>query len=165
MAQVDILISSSGNSGNSPNNTNNNNQNQSQTENIQPKGVGGNKGLIFRSVYANQLATAGINVIKQGINYAKSNYGNFTGDYIGQQKIDNVFSTVNGLLSIGGAVVGGALVGGPVGAAVGAVVSGISIVSNAIQNEITYNLNLSKANRQANFNSQRIGRILTDGNR
>ncbi len=164
MAQVDILISSSGNGGNSPNNLNNNIQNKSQTENIQPNGVG-RSNLIFRSVYANQLATAGINTIKQGINYAKSNYGNFTGDYIGQQKIDNVFNAVNGLVSIGGAVVGGALVGGPIGAAVGGIVSGISIVTNAIQNEITYNLNLSKANRQANFNSQRIGRILTDGNR
>ena len=111
------------------------------------------------------MAQAGLNTVKQGFNYAKSNYGNFTGDYIAQQKIDNAFSKVSTLASVGGSIAAGAAVGGVPGAVVGAIVSGVSLVSNFIQNEITYNLNLSKANRQANFNSQRIGAILINGNR
>lgn len=166
MAKVDILIKTDGTEAQSQElGQSESSISQSSTQAIKPSGTGGARHLVTRSVYANQLAQAGLNTIKQGFEFAKSNYGNFTGDYIQQQKIDNAFSKVSALASVGGSIAAGAAVGGVPGAVVGAIVSGVSLVSNFIQNEITYNLQLSKANRQANFNSQRIGAILTNGNR
>ena len=162
MPKVDILISTNGDA--SINDLENSNGNSvSPTQSIQPKASNGS--LVARSVFVNRLVQAGIDTAKRGVNYAKSNYGNFTGDYITQQKIDTAFSIAGGLVETGLSIGAGFAVGGVVGGAAVAVVKGIDMLFTGITNEITYNLNLSKANRQANFNSQRIGSILTNGNR
>ena len=57
------------------------------------------------------------------------------------------------------------MAGGWVGAAVGLVVGVVNIGVESVQNSINYDLEISKANALANFNSQRIGAILTSGNR
>ena len=161
MPKVDILISTNGDAS-LQDLENSNGVATSPTQAIQPKGNGN---LVVRSVFANRLVQAGIDTAKRGINYAKSNYGNFTGDYIKQQKIDTAFSIAGGLVETGMSIGAGFAVGGVVGGAAVAIVKGIDMLFTGITNEITYNLNLSKANRQANFNSQRIGSILTNGNR
>ena len=160
MPKVDILIATNGDAS-LQDLENSNGVATSPTQAIQQKGNGN---LVVRSVFANRLVQAGIDTAKRGINYAKSNYGNFTGDYIKQQKIDTAFSIAGGLVETGMSIAMGFAVNPAVGAAV-AVVKGIDMLFTGITNEITYNLNLSKANRQANFNSQRIGSILTNGNR
>lgn len=161
MPKVDILISTNGDA--SINDLENSNGNSvSPTQSIQPKASNGS--LVARSVFVNRLVQAGIDTAKRGVNYAKSNYGNFTGDYITQQKIDTAFSIAGGLVETGMSIAMGFAVNPAVGAAV-AVVKGIDMLFTGITNTIDYNLNLSKANRQANFNSQRIGSILTNGNR
>lgn len=159
MARVDILISSKGTTSESELENSPGNGGQS------PTGGSGNTKLMAKSVAAMQLAKAGWGAIKSTFNFAKSNYGNFTGDYIGQQKIDNAFSVATGLVSLGGTVATGAMAGGWVGAAVGLVVGVVNIGVESVQNSINYDLEISKANALANFNSQRIGAILTSGNR
>lgn len=120
---------------------------------------------IARSAVAGQLIGAAVNAAKRTISYGLSMYGDYTGDYVKQAQIDNALEIGSTILGIGASIVGGAVVGGPVGA----IVSGVVAVANTAVNEIlkvnTYNLNLAKQNAVASFNSSRIGRILTDGNR
>ena len=169
MASVDILISTTGNVNaadlNSPGNGG---VSAVNNESIITNGTGNSRNVVARSVFVNQLVNSGINALRSTFNFAKSNYGNFTGDYIGQQKIDNVFSVANTILSFGGSVVSGAVtgsVGGVPGAVVGAVVGAVDIGVNAAQNNINYNKSILKVNFSANFNAQRIGTILNSGNR
>ena len=173
MASVDILISTTGNANaadlNSPGNGG---VSAVNNESIITNGTGNSRNVVARSVFVNQLVNSGINALRSTFNFAKSNYGNFTGDYIGQQKIDNVFSVANIILSFGGSVVSGAVTGSVggvpgavVGAVAGAVVGAVDIGVNAAQNNINYNKSILKVNFSANFNAQRIGTILNSGNR
>lgn len=134
-------------------------------ESITPNGTGGQRGIITRSVFAHQLVNAGIGAIKTTFMFAKSNYGNFTGDYLGQQKIDSVFSIATEMFSFGSNLVGGAIVGGPLGFVAGAVISSVNQGMSYGQAKFQENMYFSRANAQANYNAQRIGAILVNGNR
>ena len=160
MAKVDILISTNGSGTNS--NVSNISSPSSEESIATPKK---DSGLLARSVYVNQLVNAGISALKSTINFAKSNYGNFTGDYIGQQKIDNAFGAANLMVSFGGSVVSGAMAGGIPGAAVGAAVGALNIGVSAWQSNVDYRHSIAKSNYSSAFNSQRIGLVLQDGNR
>lgn len=165
MAKVDIIISTTGSTNSTGGIIDGGADNTSNMSSLPSAGTGSSKNLVARSVYANQLANAGINALKSTFNFAKSNYGNFTGDYIGQQKIDNVFSVANTFASLGGSIISGAIVGGIPGAVVGAVVGVANIGINAWQNDVQYKLSIQKTNYSASFNSQRIGVVLNNGGR
>lgn len=162
MAKIDILISTNGNLGNGSSPIDGSSNLSVEEEIIAPKK---DSNILARSVYVNQLANAGISTLKNVVNFAKSNYGNFTGDYIGQQKIDNVFGAANTMVSLGGSIVSGAMVGGIPGAVVGAVIGTVNIGVTAWQNNVNYKTSITKTNYASSFNSQRIGVVLTDGNR
>lgn len=126
---------------------------------------GSNTKMVAVSVYASQLARAGLDTLKTGFNFAKSMYGDFTGDYIGQAKIDNAVAGVQQLVGVGSSIVGGAMVGGVAGAVVGAVVSVGSLVTEAVTTNVRYDFNLARTNANAGFNASRLGAILINGNR
>ena len=163
MSKVDIFISTKGYQDGGESLTSGDVNGKSVEQNV--ASLSGDKSMLTRSVYVNQLANSGISALKSAFNFAKSNYGNFTGDYLGQQKIDNTFSVANTLLSFGSSVFSGAMVGGIPGAMVGAVVGAINIGVNAWQNSVEYNNTITKTNYTSSFNSQRIGIVLTNGNR
>lgn len=176
MAVCNILIATSGNdSAQMPNEAELNSTPASAIAPqaaVQTVGARNTARTMGASVFAHQLIGAGIGAAKSVFNYAKANYGNFTGDYLGQTKIDNVFNIASNIISYGSTIASGALSGatfGPVGvvagAAVGAVVGGVQIGITFAQNMVTQSLNMSKANNLANYNSQRIGAILVNGNR
>ena len=166
MARVDITISTSGSSsGQLPDALNGSISPQPQTGKNLMVGASGSQNLIARSVYANQLASAGLNALRNTFNFAKSNYGNFTGDYVGQQKIDNAFSVANTFVSLGSSIFNGAMAGGIPGAVVGAVVGAVSMGVTAWQSGVEYKTSIIKANDSAFFNSQRIGNVLRNGSR
>lgn len=64
---------------------------------------------------------------KQAVNYTISNIGNFTGNYIAQEQVNNALSAVGFLESVGVATLAGAKFG-PWGAVIGA---GIAVVGQA----------------------------------
>ncbi|MGM9971551.1 MAG: hypothetical protein ACI35W_04020 [Anaeroplasmataceae bacterium] len=167
MARIDILISSKGTTSESELEDSQANGGQG-TSNAGQSLTGNRNGetkMMAKSVAAMQLAKVSMNAIKSTFDYAKSNYGNFTGDYLGQQKIDNAFSVASVLTSVGGNIANGAISGGPVGALVAAAVSAIDLGVTAWQNTTTYNQSILKANFSAKFNAQRIGTVLSGGNR
>lgn len=174
MAQVDILIKTDGSEATNKeldSSVGNGALSATSSTQLKPNGSGG-KGSTARSVFAMQLVNAGIQAGQATFNYYKNNYGNLTGDYLGQKKIDNVFSIASDTLSFGSTIASGAVsgsafgpVGAAVGAAVGAVVGGVNLGINYATSTASQNVRISKANAAANYNSQRIGSILTNGNR
>lgn len=117
------------------------------------------------SVYVHRVLSIASNTTKQIVRYAISQYGDFTGDYIGQRKIDTTIEQAETLLSIGSSTVMGALAGGWVGAAFGLISSGVSVGVSAYQASKELEKNITRANNAANYNAQRIGSILVNGNR
>lgn len=158
MAKIDILISSKGSAKQSD-------LDKSSANGGQGAKDSNNSKMMEKSVAASQLAKVGFSAIKSTFSFVTANYGNFTGDYIGQQKIDNVFSISSAITRSVGAVSAGVIAGGFVGGAVAAVAVAVDTTMNAWQNSINYNQSLIKANFSASFNAARIGTILNGGNR
>ena len=159
MAKIDILISSSG----STDNTGQQESNNKVKKGVEP--LDKDTPTMKANVAASMLAKAGLNAIKTSFDFAKSNYGNFTGDYIGQQKIDNAYGIATSIVGFGSTIAAGAIVGGPVGASVAAIIASVNIGMSAAQNTINYNQSILKSNFSSSFNAQRIGTILHGGNR
>ena len=106
--------------------------------------------------------------VTQGVNFAISNIGNLTGDYIAQRKVNEVKQAINGLVSVGmttyaGAKAGfaiGNVYGGAIGAALG-FVSGVGsqmtskfydVYSNNIENKKT-NYDIAQLRERAGLNT------------
>lgn len=117
------------------------------------------------SVYVHQLISTGKAIAKQTASLAISQYGDMTGDYIGQRNINRTLDVAQGLASIGTSAVMGAIAGGWVGALVGAGVTTVQMGFSAAQGAFENYKKITIANAQANYNAQRIGSILVDGNR
>ena len=83
----------------------------------------------------------------QAVNYAIANIGDLTGDYIAQRKVNVAKQAISGVMQVGEATLAGAGVGGWVGAIIGFVVGGISLVTSSVYNEIE----ARKNNRIANL--------------
>lgn len=119
---------------------------------------------ILKSAIVHQLVGTGINTAKTMVQTQISLYGDTTGDYLKQTKMENTYNNImNGtstVLSIG--------MGFAVNPAMGAVTLGITAINLGVQ-EWQYNkrerLEVNKANAIANFNSQRLGAKLVNGNR
>lgn len=117
------------------------------------------------SVYAHQILSMAKSTAKQTAKFAISQYGDMTGDYIGQRKIDRTLSIVEGVVSIGTSGVLGAMSGGLVGAIVGVGLAVAGQVVSYNQASYEYSKRVTVINVQANYNAQRIGLVLIDGNR
>ena len=121
--------------------------------------------IVAKSVYTTMLVNAGVNAVKTAFMAQAQLYGDTTGDYIGQSKIDNTFQLAGNLLNIGSAIGAGAMTGGPVGAVAAAVVSVGSLALNEYNEYRKIDLDIRKQNASARFNSSQIGDILINGNR
>lgn len=168
MAQLDILITNNaGGRGNTPN-ANGNPTNQNAT-------TGGNTATAatrdtsvkqtMASVYAHRVFSIATSTAKSIARFSISQYGDMTGDYLGQKKIDNAISNAETLISIGSSTIMGAMAGGWVGALFGLATSTISAGVNSWQASVQIEKNITRANNAANYNAQRIGSILVNGNR
>lgn len=165
MAQVDIVVTTKGVENADPTKPSNGGGESAQSPiKALNTGTSGNN-VVSLSIYANQLKSIGERTLKQTFNFAKNHYGDFTGDYIGQTRIDNAFNmaetAIEGFTTIGA----GFASGGVIGAGVAAVVYASSLAIESAQNSAIRRLNLAKTNAQAGFNSTRLGVILTGGNR
>lgn len=160
MAQLDIVITNSGNA-------------EKITE--ENKNKPGNSGTgatrdssvkqTAKSVYAQRMISLAANTAKTLGKFVASQYGDMTGNYIGQRKIDNAVATAEGLISLGSSVAMGTMAGGWIGALVAVGTYTVNMGVNQIQSSVNYSKEISKTNAIANYNSNRIGAILIDGNR
>lgn len=163
MATIDILISSNGtsqekldssaaNGGIAP---------QSKSNN---SATNKNSSTILKSAIVHQLVGTGVNTAKTMVQTQISLYGDRTGDYIKQTKMENTYNNiVNGTTTILG--LGVAFAVNPV---MGAVTAGITLLNLGIQdwqNDKRERIELNKATAIANYSSQRLGAKLVNGNR
>ena len=99
-------------------------------------------------------------------NFAISNIGNLTGDYITQRKVSEVKQAVSGLMSIGISTVGGAAVGGFFGAVIGFTVGVTSLVVDTVQSEVQNRIDNTKTNLEIATLRDRAGlNTVYDGSR
>lgn len=102
----------------------------------------------------------------QSVNFAVSNIGNLTGDYIAQRNVSVVKQAVSGVMSVGMSTAGGAAMGGWVGAIVGFSVGVVSLVGSSVQSEIQNRLDTAKQNLEIAQLRDRAGLNTTyDGSR
>ena len=135
-------------------------------------GSGGNGGTTKKKEMLNHwakshLISIGKQIVTTSANYALSNIGNFTGDYITQTHVTHTMNFAGNLASVGmGAIAGFQFGGGPIGAVIGAslaiVNQGISGVTSMIS---AYNEN-SKINYEISQLKERSGlNVSIDGSR
>lgn len=139
------------------------------------KGTGGNTATAatrdtsvkqtMTSVYVHRTLSIASNTGKTVARYAVSQYGDMTGDYLGQKKIDNTIDYAETLISIGESTVMGFMSKGLGGAIFGAATSIASVGVSAFTSSKELEKNITRANNAANYNAQRIGSVLVNGNR
>lgn len=117
------------------------------------------------SVYVHRTLSIAASTAKSMVSYSISQYGDMTGDYLEQKKIDNAINIAETFISIGSSTAMGAMAGGWVGAIFGFATSTISAGIKAYQASNELQKNINRANNKANYNAQRIGSILVNGNR
>lgn len=117
------------------------------------------------SVFAHRMLDLAKNSAKTLGKFAASQYGDLTGNYVGQRKIDNALSIAEGVISLGSSVVMGGISGGWVGVGVALISYATNATIGQIQASIGYSKQISRTNAIANYNIQRLGAILVDGNR
>lgn len=102
----------------------------------------------------------------QSVNFAISNIGNLTGDYIAQRNVGVAKQAISGVISVGMSTAGGAAVGGWVGAIVGFSVGVVSLIGSSVQSEIQNRLDTAKQNLEIAQLRDRAGLNATyDGSR
>lgn len=102
----------------------------------------------------------------QSVNFAISNIGNLTGDYIAQRNVSIVKQSISGVMSVGMSTLGGAAVGGFVGSIVGFVIGTISLVGGTVQEGIQSKIDTAKQNLEIAQLRDRAGLNTTyDGSR
>jgi hypothetical protein len=82
---------------------------------------------------------------KELVSYSLGNYGNFTGNYVAQSRINNAIKSVSMVSNIGMATLQGASMGGLPGAVAAALISTASIGINAV---LQYNAEMVQINKQ-----------------
>lgn len=110
---------------------------------------------ILKSIISNQYVGFVKNQVKSAIMYSLNNFGNMTGDYIGQTEIGQALSIVSDLSS----VVMGAYVGG----APGAILAIGNIAFNKGQQMFNGYIEITKQNTQASYMRERSGNSLNNG--
>lgn len=94
---------------------------------------------------------------KRALSYGAGQYGNITGNYIMQNKIDNAISIVGYAGQIG--------VGIATGGAIGGVVSAIAVAGQIGMSAVSYEVDRVKTNAQANYLMQQRGGLLNANSR
>lgn len=113
----------------------------------------GKKKVGAKSIFANQMvATA-----KQTMNYAISNFGNFTGNYIKQDAIQNTVDFIGDLSTIGTGIAAGGWVGG--------LVATIGIATKKTFEAISDFRNNELSERQRAYMIERSGNATKNGSR
>lgn len=100
---------------------------------------------------------AAVGNLRQAVNFGLSNVGNFTGNYIAQENINQALETLSGVSSI----VMGAVSGGWVGA----VIATASVAVRGITKEISRSINYQNQEINSSMMRQRSGNALYDGSR
>lgn len=165
MARLDILISSKGTSEAKLESKAANGGQAANADIVKEQAENATNNSFIRGAAIHQLMSNTIALAKSITTDNISMYGDLTGDYMEQTRIENAFKIVGGTVNFGGTVTSGGIVGGVGGAVVGTVVAvGREAYSVARTNRM-YNISIVKQNIQAKFNSQRIGQILVGGGR
>lgn len=106
-----------------------------------------------KSLFAHQMiATA-----KQTFNYAISNIGNFTGDYIKQDQVQNIVDSIGDLSTVGLGFASGGVVGGIVVSIGIATKKTFEVISDMRKNELS--------ERQRAYMLERSGNATKNGSR
>lgn len=163
MPQINILISDKGTSQEKLDTGQANGGVAANNDLITEKASG--LGGVFKTAAMHQLMQNTINMAKSMITDSVSMYGEMTGEYLKQTKIENAFRLVGSAASFVGTVATGAMTGGVAGAVVGAVIATGNLVYSQVKSNINYSNSIVKSNIQASFNSQRIGNVLIGGGR
>ena len=111
------------------------------------------KNVAATSIFAHQMMGIG----KQIFNYAASNVGFFTGNYIEQERINRTLEVVGGVSTIATAVVAGGIVGGA--AAI------VGITTKSILENVTDRKKDELQERERNYWLARSGNSTTNGSR
>lgn len=167
-AEVDVVVASGGlenvkqSDFQKPTNTGKAPTTKNPTQNA---AIGSGSQIVLMSMYAQQLVGIGKQTATSWVNFAKSSYGDYTGDLLGQRKIDNAFEIGNFAISTVTSLVGAYAAGGFAGLVMSGTMQATSLATSYIQGEIAYKRQITKANVQSGFNASRIGDILINGNR
>ena len=137
-------------------------ESQAQTQNKTPvsAGSGKNSDDILKHWAKNRLISEVEHLGMTAVNYQLSNIGNFTGDYIAQNNVNNALNAAHTLMGIGGSALAGFMVAGPIGAVIAGSISvintgvnsALSIHSNKIQNQKT-NYEIEQLRRRSGLNT------------
>lgn len=100
---------------------------------------------------------AAVGNVRQAVQYGLSNVGNFTGNYVAQENINQALESLNGVSSI----VMGAVSGGWVGA----VIATASVAFRGITKEVSRFMQYQNEEINASYARQRSGNALNDGSR
>lgn len=93
----------------------------------------------------------------QAVNFATSNIGDLTGDYIAQRKVNVAKQAISGVMQIGQATLGGAAAGGWVGAIIGFAVGTVSLVTSSAYSEAENRRSNALANQEIAQLRERAG--------
>lgn len=108
---------------------------------------------------------------KQAVNYTINNIGNFTGDYVKQQHIQDTMNIANSLISIGSAAAagltysGGSIYGALIGAGIAVISQGINYgqqYAAGYQENARQNRDVAQLRTRAGLNSTNNGSRGTD---
>lgn len=100
---------------------------------------------------------AGISNVRQSVQFGLANVGNFTGNYVLQENINQALETLNGVSTIAmGAVSGGWA---------GAVIATASVALRSVTKEISRRIQYENQDINASMMRQRSGNALNDGSR
>ena len=103
------------------------------------------------------LGQAVVNMGKRALSYGASQYGNITGNYLMQNKIDSAIEGIGYASQI--------LVGYATGGVVGGVVSSLAIATQIGITAFNYSTNQMKSNQKANYPMNIRGGLLNDKSR
>lgn len=127
-----------------------------------------NKNDDIKMYFGKEAANRAIDTLATVTEYSVSRYFRLSEDYKSENYLNNVMGNINRAKSFGLSAVGGAIAGakfGPVGAGIGAVVSGATTIINqyiSYQNQIAnYEQSLNATRVETVFKAQRAG--LYDG--
>lgn len=100
------------------------------------------------------------------VHFSLGNIGNFTGDYVTQQRVNDLIASAQGFINIGTATIAGAKAGGWVGAIIGFVVGTVTEVASSAYSTYEKLINNKKTNYQIEQLRERAGlNALLDGSR
>jgi len=105
-------------------------------------------------------------VAQQAVNYQLSNIGNFTGNYIRQEEVNQLKQCASDIMNVGMSTFAGFSTAGPIGAVVGFVAGVTSVVSSAVYSDLSAKVSYAKTNFSISQLRERAGLNATyDGSR